>query len=105
MCEQLPGPPFTTTFGVIEAGPHKLSVSEYHYAMQVVTGTVVGGKVILEGASLPEGTVVTIFAKDSEAMVRLPPALQVELEEALDEADREEGISGDDLLEKLRKYD
>ena len=93
------------TFGVIEAGPHKLSVSEYHCAMQVVTGTVVGGKVILEGASLPDGTVVTILAKDSEAMVRLPPALQAELEEALNEADREEGISGDDLLEKLRKYD
>ena len=73
--------------------------------MQIVAGTVVGGKVILEGASLPEGTVVTKLAKDSEAMVRLPPALQAELEEALDEADREEGISGDDLLEKLRKYD
>jgi len=73
--------------------------------MQVVTGTVVGGKVILEGASLPEGTVVTIFAKDTEAKVHLPPALQAELEEALEEADREEGISGDELLEKLRKYD
>jgi len=69
--------------------------------MQVVTGTVVGGKAILEGASLPEGTVVTIFAKDSEAMVRLPPALQAELEEALEEANREEGIAGDKLLEKL----
>jgi hypothetical protein len=72
--------------------------------MQVVTGTVVGGKVILEGASLPEGTVVTILAKDSEAMVHLPPALRAELEEALEEADREEGISGNELLERLRKY-
>ena len=68
--------------------------------MQVVTGTVVGGKVILEGASLPEGTVVTILAKESEEKVRLPPALQAELEEA----DREEGISADELLDKLRKY-
>ena len=73
--------------------------------MQVVIGTVVGGKVILEGASLPEGTVVTIFAKDSDEKVRLSPALQSELEEALEEADRDEGISGDELLEKLRKYD
>ena len=72
--------------------------------MQVVTGTVVGGKVVLEGVSLPEGTVVTILAKSSEATVRLPPDLQAELEEALAEADREEGISGDELLEKLRKY-
>lgn len=72
--------------------------------MQVVTGTVVGGKVVLEGASLPEGTVVTIFAKESEAKVRLPPTLQAELEQALEEADREEGISGDEFLDKLRKY-
>ena len=72
--------------------------------MQVAVGTVVGGKVVLDGVSLPEGTVVTVFTKDSEATVRLPPALQAELEEALEEADREEGISGDDLLEKLRKY-
>ena len=72
--------------------------------MQLVTGTVIGGKVVLEGVSLPDGTVVTIFAKDSEATVRLPPALQAELEEALEEADREEGIPGDDLLDKLRKY-
>ena len=73
--------------------------------MQVVTGPFVGGKVISEGACLAEGTVVTIFAKESEAKVRLPPALQAELEEALEEAGREEGISGDELLEKLRKYD
>lgn len=72
--------------------------------MQVVTGTVVQGKVILEGVCLPEGTVVTVLAKDSEASVRLPPALQTELEEALEEADCEEGISGDELLEKLRQY-
>lgn len=71
--------------------------------MQVVTGTVVEGKVVLEGASLPEGTVVTVFAKDLEETVRLPSPLQAELEEALDEADREEGIYGDELLEKLRK--
>ena len=72
--------------------------------MQVVTGTVIEGKVVLEGVSLPEGTAVTVFAKDSEATVRLPPALQAELEEALEEADREEGISGDELFRSLRKY-
>ncbi len=43
-------------------------------------------------------------AKDSEAPVRLPPALQADLEEALEEADREEGISGDELFRRLRKY-
>ena len=72
--------------------------------MQVVTGTVIAGKVVLEGVSLPDGTVVTIFAKDAETTVRLPPALQAELEAVLEEADREEGISADELLDKLRKY-
>jgi hypothetical protein len=72
--------------------------------MQVVTGTVVEGKVVLEGVSLPEGSVVTILVKDSETAVRLPPALQTELEEALEEADSEEGISAEELLKKLQKY-
>jgi len=72
--------------------------------MQVATGTIVEGKIVLAGVSLPEGTVVTVFAKDSEATVRLPPALQAELEEALEEADHEEGISGDELFRKLQKY-
>lgn len=72
--------------------------------MQVATGTVIEGKVVLEGVSLPEGTVVTVFAKDVGASVRLPPSLQAELEDALDEADREDGITGDELLAKLRKY-
>lgn len=72
--------------------------------MQVVTGTVIEGKVVLEGVSLPEGTAVTVFARDSEASVRLPLALQAELEEALEDADQEEGISGDELFKNLRKY-
>lgn len=72
--------------------------------MQVVTGTVVEGKVVLEGVSLPEGTVVTVLAKGPQASVRLPPNLQAELEDALAEADREEGIPGDELIEKLGKY-
>lgn len=50
-----------------------------------------------------EGTVVTVFAKASESTVRLPPALQAELEASLEEADREEGISWDELSRKLQK--
>jgi len=72
--------------------------------MQVATGKVIDGKVVVDGIVLPEGTVVTVFAKDSEAVVRLSPSLQSELEEALGEADREEGVSAETLLESLRKY-
>jgi hypothetical protein len=72
--------------------------------MQVVTGKVIDGKVVVDDIVLPEGTVVTIFAQDAEAIVQLSPALQSELEEALDEADREEGVSAKTLLERLSKY-
>ena len=72
--------------------------------MQVVTGTVVEGKIVLNGASLPEGTVVTVYAEHSGEAVRLPFHLQAELEEAIDEADREEGISAEELFDQLHKY-
>lgn len=73
--------------------------------MQVITGTVVEGKVVLDGASLPEGTPVTVYPQEPGEVVRLPPHLQSELEQAIDEADREEGISAEVLFTQLKKYD
>ena len=72
--------------------------------MQVLTGTVVEGKIVLAGACLPDGATVTVFAEQPGEMVRLPPRLQAELEAALDEADREEGISTEELFEQIEKY-
>ncbi len=72
--------------------------------MQLATGTVVGGKIVVEGNPLPEGTVVTILARDEESPVKLPPAEEAELLDALDEADREEGISAEELFDRLRKH-
>ena len=72
--------------------------------MQVVTGTVVEGKIVLEGAFLPEGTVVTVYAQEPGSVVRLPPHLQAELEEAIDEADRADGIPAEELFAQLKKY-
>lgn len=95
------GPPQSTTFGVTLSAP---AASEYYLTMQVATGKVIDGKVVVDDIVLPEGTVVTIFAKDAEAVVRLPPSLQSELEEALDEADREAGVSAEKLFERLSKY-
>ena len=53
---------------------------------------------------MPDGAVVTVFAEQAGETVRLPPPLQAELEAAIDEADREEGISGEELFEQLKKY-
>jgi hypothetical protein len=71
--------------------------------MQLVTGTVVEGKVVLSGVTLPEGAVVTVLAQEAQAGVKLPAHLQAELEDALTEADREEGISADELFAKLEQ--
>jgi hypothetical protein len=71
--------------------------------MQLVTGTVVEGKVVLSGVTLPEGAVVTVLAQEAQPSVKLPARLQAELEDALAEADREEGISADELFAKLKQ--
>ena len=78
--------------------------AEYHPPMQVVKGTVVGGKVVLDHGALPEGAEVGVFVTREEGSIRLSPTLQRELEAALDEADREEGIAAEELFAELRKY-
>jgi hypothetical protein len=70
--------------------------------MQLVTGTVVDGKVVLDGVTLPEGTVVAVLARNGETVVTLPPDLQKELEEAIDEADQGDWIPGEELSEQLK---
>ena len=72
--------------------------------MQVVKGTVIEGKIVLNQGSLPEGAEVGVFVARQEGTVRLSPVLQKELEAALDEADREDGISAEELFAELRKY-
>ena len=72
--------------------------------MQIASGTIVGGKVVVEGLSLPEGTTVTVLARGDEVAVRLSPQQETELLEALDQADREEGISAEDLFTRLRRF-
>lgn len=74
-------------------------------SMSMSIGKVVDGIVVVEGARLPEGAMVTVFADDDpRQVVQLSPALQAELEAALDEADREEGVPAEVLLESLRTH-
>ena len=72
--------------------------------MQIASGIIVGGKVVVEGLSLPEGTIVRILARGDEMAVRLPPQLESELIDALDDADCEEGISAEELFTRLRRF-
>ena len=73
--------------------------------MQIASGTIVGGKVVVDGLSLPEGTTVTVLARGDETAVRLTPQQEAELIDALEEADREEGISAEELFIRLRRLE
>lgn len=66
--------------------------------MQLATGTVVDGKIVVEGESFPEGTVVTILARESDETFELPPDLEAELLESIAEAERGDVISAQELL-------
>lgn len=67
-------------------------------------GTVVGGRIVLQEAALPEGAVVTVLADDDRPPVKLLPELEAELNAAIDEADAEAGGAGAEFLESLRRY-
>ena len=68
--------------------------------MGVITGKVVGGKVLVDGMTLPEGAVVTIVTREPEG-VRLLPDEEARLLEAVAEADRGETIPAEELFERL----
>ena len=73
------------------------------HSMQLATGTVVGGKIVVEGEPLPEGIVVTILAREAHETFEVPSGLGAELLESIAEADRGETISADELLQRLRR--
>ena len=72
--------------------------------MQISSGIIVGGTVVVDGLSLPEGTTVTVLARGDEKAVKLPPDQEAALNEALDEADREEGISAEEMFARLKRF-
>ena len=71
--------------------------------MQFATGTVVDGKVVVQGASLPEGTIVAILARDSDETFDIPADLEADLQASIDEADRGDTITAEELLARLRR--
>jgi len=71
--------------------------------MQLATGTVVDGKIVIEGDAFPEGTVVTILVREMSETFEVPPELEADLLESMAEADRGDTISADELLQRLRR--
>jgi len=69
--------------------------------MRVTTGKVVEGKVVVEGLPLEEKTIVTVLARESEETFRLTPEEEAELLLSIEEADRGETFSAEEVLDSL----
>lgn len=72
--------------------------------MQVATGTVVNGKIVVEGISLPEGAVVAVVARGADESFVLGEAQEDELLAAMAEIERGEFVTLDELLQSLPKH-
>ena len=72
--------------------------------MKIATGTVVDGKVVVEGETLTEGSTVTVLLREDEKAFEITPEEEEELLESIAEIERGEFISGDQLLERLRRF-
>ncbi len=70
--------------------------------MKVVTGRVVGGKVVVEDGGLDEGATVTIIVRDDETF-ELSPEEEAALLTAINEADRGEVIEAEEVLKSIRR--
>jgi flagella basal body P-ring formation protein FlgA len=69
--------------------------------MQIATGTVVNGKIVLEGVSLTEGAVVTVVTRGADENFLLTEAQENELLVAMDEIKRGEYVTLEELLQSL----
>lgn len=70
--------------------------------MKLATGTVVGGKIVVDGEPLPEGLVVTVFARGEAETFEVPAELEPELLESFAQASRGEAVAADVALKRLR---
>ncbi len=69
--------------------------------MQVATGTVVNGKVIVEGVPLQEGALVAVVARGADEPFSLSAAQEEELLAAMAEIQRGEFVTLEQLLAEL----
>ena len=69
--------------------------------MNVLTGKVVSGKVVVEGSPLPEGAKVTILVRDEQEGFTLGPDDEAALLASIEEADRGETVDAEAVLRKL----
>jgi hypothetical protein len=71
--------------------------------MKIATGKVVGGKVVVEGLALEEGSRVTVLAREADKAFELTPEEENELLLSIAEADRGDTLSPKEVLDGLRR--
>ena len=69
--------------------------------MQVATGTVVAGKLVIEGLDLPDGETVIVLTRETDEEVQVSPEEEAQLLKAIAEADRGATISAEELFARL----
>ena len=72
--------------------------------MKVATGTVADGKVVIEGEALAEGSTVTVVLREEDETFELKAEEEAELLASIADIERGELISGEELLQRLRRY-
>jgi hypothetical protein len=72
--------------------------------MKVATGKIVGGKVVLDGEPLTEGSVVTVVAREDDETFDVSAEDEKALVAAIAQAERGEVISWEKLREQLRRF-
>ena len=70
--------------------------------MRITSGKVVSGRIEVEGEPFPEGSIVTVLAREEDETFELDPAAEAELLQSIAEADRGELIPGEQVLRMLR---
>jgi hypothetical protein len=63
---------------------------------------VVAGKILVEGDALPDGSVVTVLARDADETFELGPVAEAELLASIAEADRGDTVPAEQVLRALR---
>ncbi len=72
--------------------------------MQVATGTVVDGEIVLEGVPLTEGARVTVVTRGADESFALSEAHEIALLSSIAEIERGEFVTLDELLASLPKH-
>jgi len=75
--------------------------NEYHSSMQVTTGIVVNGKIVVEGVALAEGAKVTVVSQGADESFSLSEAQEKALLASIAEIERGEFVTLKALLASL----